>query len=175
MRHAAHRGNVHFTQRLKSLPQNPFKVIPDLVFCQKSEDLGTEVHASMMIFLSVDVTNDRRHGGIADAERSVVCLPTKFRTLLTDPSRGIRFDESNSLGQSKIRGNLNEEVEVIGRTADGLAENFFLAADAVNVVPEVWPQRRSDERSAVFGREDYMDRVLNIGVGHNQINKSPNI
>lgn len=56
---------------------------------------------------------------------------------------------------------------MIGRATDCMEEDFVVSADADDVVPEFRSERWRDAWGAIFGREDYVRDILNVGVSHN--------
>ena len=66
----------------------------------------------------LDVLLDRAGGRRAYAEGSVALLPGKFRDALADPSRRIRLDHLNRVGQGHIGGQAKQDMSMVGHAAN---------------------------------------------------------
>jgi|SRR5579871_720391 len=63
-------------------------------------------------------------------------------------------------------GNLEQEMDVVLDSADGVDEDIFVFADAGREIPEFVLKGRSDGFEAVFCGEDEVDGVFGIGMRH---------
>jgi hypothetical protein len=158
-------------QRSPRSRHNTVWIVSDVVLLQEGEQFGREIHAAMMGFLRADISDDGRQERVADAKGRVILLPRKFRTVLRHPAGRVRFDCADGFGERGVGGNFNQEVQMIGGATDRMAEDFVVVADAGDVVPEFRSERWRDARGAILGREDYVDDVLEIGMGHNELDK----
>src|SRR5260370_38795946 len=88
-----------------------------------------------MLFLILYVSNDRWHNRRTHAERPITLLPRELVPFFVRPSRRIRFDGGNCLGQRHDWRELDEEMSGILHTADGTNENPVLLATTRGVDP----------------------------------------
>src|SRR5216683_4575530 len=119
-----------------------------------------------MRFLILYVSNDRWHNRRTHAERPITLLPRELVPFFARPSRRIRFDGGNCLGQSHDWWELDQEMSVILHTADGMDENPVLLANARGVGPYLRLKIRGNGFAPILGAEHDMNYVLSVGVGH---------
>ena len=150
----------------RELAKNEFGVNVHAVFFQHGEKFGIKAQFSVMRFLIADVANDHGNNGSAHAEGRVALLPCELVAFLVGPSRGIRFDGENRLGQCQDRWNLDEEMNVIFHSAHGMNKNSVFFANTCCVGPDARLKFLGDGFAAVFGAEDNMNYVLSVCVGH---------
>jgi len=99
-------------------------------------------------------------------EGCVALLPCEWVAFLVRPARGIRFDGENRVGQGQGGWNLDEEMNVIFRSAHGVNKNVVVFANTCRVGPDLRLKFLGDGFAAVFGAEDNMNYVLRVCVGH---------
>jgi len=92
------------------------------VFFQQGNEFRLEIHPAMMLFLRLDVPDDRRNTGSTHAKRRVPLLPGKFVALFIRPPRRIRFDREHRFRQRQLLRDLDEKMNVIVCATDGVDE-----------------------------------------------------
>ena len=110
----------------------------------------------MMFILIGDVVSDRCHGRGADGERCVSLLPRKpwVATRICGPLRGSLFQIPQKVGQAMGGLQANEQVHMIGDSADALGGTAETAYGAAEVFVKRVAPRRDDQRTAFFRCED---------------------
>jgi hypothetical protein len=78
-------------------------------------------------------------------------LPCEIVALFAGPSRGIRFNGVDGIGERQGWRDLDEQMNVIVHPADGVNENFVVLADACGVGPHSGLEFFWDEFGAAFG------------------------
>ena len=123
-----------------------------------------------MFFLVGDVRSHFLPRAWADGERAVSVLPFepgKF-DLLMHPDRGSFLQFAHEIGEAMRRFQSNQQVDVIGRSADALG----CAAHAVEGAAEVFVEPRApfggNDRFTVLRREDHMIMEAEVG-GHGRL------
>ena len=91
----------------------------------------------VMLLLISDVLNNCEDIGTTYAERAVPLLPGEFATLFVGPTRRIRFDGENRLGDGQSGRYLNEKMNMDFDAADGIDVDFEFFADTCHVRPEL--------------------------------------
>ena len=129
---------------------------------QQRNPFRTEGHLSMVRLLGLDVSHNRRNQRRAHAERRVPLLPREFAPLLVGPSRRIRFDRENRLGQRQRRRNLNQQVHVIVHPAHRVNDHSVVFADASRVGPQAGLKIFRDELAAILRAENDVDSILSV-------------
>src|SRR5271155_3542280 len=119
-----------------------------------------------MRFLILNVSSDGRKIRGTHAECRIALLPCEGKAFFSCPPRGIRFHGVDGFGEREGRRDLDEEMNVIVRSADGVDENSLFFADTGRVGPEARLKILRDELGAVFGAEDGVDCVLSVRVRH---------
>jgi hypothetical protein len=134
------------------------------VFLQESKKLGVKSHFSVMRFLILDVFDRCAKKRMTYAKRAIALLPREFVALLICPSGRIRFYGLNSLGQRQARGDLDEKVNVIFDSTDGMDKDSEVLTNPCGVGPEARLKFIGEGFTAVLGAEDNVNQVLGVGV-----------
>jgi hypothetical protein len=71
-----------------------------------------------MYFLILNVSNDGWDHGMTHAERAVALLPREMFTLFAGPSRRVRFNRKDRLGERQRRRKLEKKMNVVVRSSD---------------------------------------------------------
>jgi hypothetical protein len=141
---------------VESFPQISV-VVFDSMFLQQREELFLETHFTMMLFLSFDVIDDSIQLRNAGTEGAILGLPGK-ETLIgkcfMHPFRGASLDQLHGFGDRHGRRQGEQEMNVIGDTADGQGFHFVLASDAAQIRPEAIPKLRGNERLPLLRAEN---------------------
>jgi hypothetical protein len=119
-----------------------------------------ETHFAMMYLLILDVTNDSRNVGDANAKSAVTFLPREINALLTHPFRRIGLNQVDSLGQVYARGQINKNMSVISHATDDHRENVMVAAYSGHVGPNSGQHWFRNEFAALFRAKDDVEMVL---------------
>jgi hypothetical protein len=98
----------------------------------------------------------------AHAERSVSLLPRKIEAVLTQPPRGVRFQNLNGLRNRHVGWKANQQMRMGGNPTRGQDGTSGIPADPRKVFPELWQHVLRNEISPFLGAEDAMDEK----VGH---------
>jgi hypothetical protein len=151
---------------VRHLTKNELGIKFHAVFPQESEKFLIEAHFSVMRFLILYVSNDSWSVGGTHAECRIALLPRELMTSIVCPSRGIRFDGEQRLGQGHDGRELDEEMNVVLYAANGMNENPLVFANACRIGPQSRLEFRGNGLAPVLGAEDDMDHVLGVGVRH---------
>jgi len=90
-------------RRWKLIPQIPF-VVFHIILLQQRNKFCLEIEAFVVLFLILDIFNDRIDIGTRHAKRSKTFLPRELLPeSLLDPSRRIRFYKAHRLRNAYIR------------------------------------------------------------------------
>src|SRR6202163_2191202 len=149
--------------------QKIFLVERDAVFPGQFPQFVRERDSSVMLLLSLDITTDFGHPGLTHGDAKVSNLPFEAPldlSVLVDPARGIRFDEAKRRGNSKVRLELHQQVDML-RHATDLQEDAPLAThDSTDVFIEGLSEAVLDQGDASLrGEDDVVEEVCEAG-GH---------
>src|SRR5205809_3151965 len=118
----------------------------------------------MMAFLVLYVLDYRGNIRRAHAESTVAFLPDEFLSLFAHPFGGVRLDGEDCLGEGQRGRYLKKKVDVVFHPADGVYEYLCSLADASGIRPEALLHGAGNQSAPLFGAEDHMDCILNVGV-----------
>lgn len=119
-----------------------------------------------MRFLRLYVSNGGGNKRGAHAECRIAMLPREFVTFVIGPSRGIRFDGEDRFGERQGWRKLDEEMNVVVYSTDGMQENPMVFADARDVGPHSGLKLFRNCFATMLGAEDDVNNVLGVCVGH---------
>src|SRR5258705_3093610 len=120
----------------------------------------------MMRRLALDVIHDGCLVRTAHAESPISFLPGECDSMLTDPSRGIRFQDLDRPSRSHVGRKRNEQMTMIRDAACGEHWNPEIPAYSAKVFPEPRKQFVRNNVSAFFGAEHAMNEDVRIFVSH---------
>src|SRR6185312_10853179 len=96
---------------------------------------------------------------------AVSFLPGKFADLVGHPSRRICLDGLDGLGNCNGRGELQEQMNMVLYSADGMNKYLLVFANSGGVRPEPFFHIRRNDLTSLFGAEYDVHYVLKIGMG----------
>src|ERR1700722_4284149 len=123
----------------------------------------------MVLLLILNVTNDGRSAGFADAECSVAALPGELalpRPSLLDPSRRVCLDDSHAIGHGKVGRQASQQVNMIGCAANGDGDCIELPQDAAEIGVNVGTDCVGKERRAVRRGKNNVNEKVVVGLRH---------
>jgi hypothetical protein len=126
-------------------------------------------NASMMFFLSLDVTVDLGQHRLTHRERAVSFLPLESRAVLEcsrDPAGGIRFQFTNQLRDRLVLSQLCQDVNVVSGSVDDHRDSFFVANRAAEVLMRPRADFWREPRFASLCRKDDVIQQIAIGGTH---------
>lgn len=128
-------------------------VVGDVVPAQEIDKFVGERARGVMLALRGDVVTHALDAGLADGERGVSGLPGEFgdREFLVHEPRGIGLEVAHQVGEGDDGMNGDEEVDVVGHSADGEQIALPVARDTAEVWVETGRGRVGDEWLAQLG------------------------
>src|SRR5689334_22040511 len=104
-------------------------------------DTPRETYALMVLRLSLDVLADRFPMGSAHRECAVTFLPceTTHPNLIVHPTRRNRFKLAHNISQTVRRAKANQQMHMIGNSADALGDSIRRANDSAKISVQVCP------------------------------------
>jgi hypothetical protein len=148
----------------RDLAEYELRIKIDAVFPQERDEFVVERHFLVVGFLRLNVAPDRWQDRTAHAECSIAFLPGESAALFARPSGGIRLDGKDRLRQRHGRRNLEQEMDVVSRPADGVNQDAEVLADSAGICPELRPEVGGDCVAAVLRAENNVNRVLRVYV-----------
>lgn len=118
---------------MRHLAEDKFGIKCNAMLFQQGDELFFKSAFFVMLSLIPDVLNDGGDVGTADAKRSVSLLPREFAILFVRPSRRIRFDGENCLGQRQSGRDLDKKMNVVLNAAYRMNVDVEFFANARHV------------------------------------------
>ena len=129
-----------------------------------------------MFLLGGNVFTNRRALRSADGEGAITFLPLKgaLADFIVDPPGRNTFQLAQDVGEAMGGAQTDEQMHMVGDTADGFGDAIQTMDDAAKEGVQAWAIRRSDERLAVLGGENEMIVEGEMGRGHEtMLSRSP--
>lgn len=123
-----------------------------------------KTHSLVVFLLILNVSDNLGDAGPAHAKSSIPFLPRKFSAELICPFRRICLDRSHRLSQRQDWRHLNQQMNVVLHSTNGVDEDLFVFADASDIRPHSWLKLFFYQPLALFRAEHHMHYVLRVCV-----------
>ena len=127
------------------------------MFLEQRQEFRLKGHLAIVLLLALDLLNGLVQEGHTNTEGPIFHLPTEellLRECLMHPFGGATFNELQSFGNGKSRGQRQQDVNMVWHAADFNGLHSILPGDAAQKWPEPLAQSRRDEGPAFFGAKD---------------------
>ena len=105
--------------------------------------------------------------GNAEAERSISSLPLEsLHALVFEPTRGIRLECRDRVGEFDGCRKRNAEMNVIAHSPGSDHRNAFVSSNPDEIGPELFEKRLGNSVFAVLRGPDAMDQIGRTGMRH---------
>ena len=138
---------------------------------QENLKLLEKRNASMMFFLSLDVTMNLGELRLTHCERAISFLPLEVRATLErsrNPARGIRLQLADKFRDRLVLPQFRQDVDMIGCSIDDHRDSFFVANRAAEILMRPRADFQRQPGFASFCREDDVIQQIAIGGTHSE-------
>jgi hypothetical protein len=138
---------------------------------QENLKLLEERNASMMFFLSLDVTAHLGRHRLTHRERTISFLPCESRGSFErsrNPAGGIRLELTDKFRDRLVLPQFCQDVNVIGRSVDDHRDSFFVANRAAEILMRPRADFRRQPGFASLCRKDDVIQQIAIGGTHSE-------
>ena len=147
-------------------------VVVDFVVLQIPQELGLERLLRVVLLLVGDVELKVGQDRFADRESAVADLPGEvfsFGKCVVNPAGGVGFDVAHHVGQHQRRGQLGQQMYVVGNAADANRHTPQFSDDAPQIRVQPLLQFKVNERLAMFGAENNVEVEPRERMGHESL------
>jgi hypothetical protein len=116
-------------------PENISRIVFNPVLLQQRNEFLFKRHFSVMPFLILDIPHNGRNVRLAYPEPAIPLLPCEPASLSGHPTRRICFDLIDCIGNGNGGRKLQQQMNVVFHSANGVHENVLVLANAGGVCP----------------------------------------
>jgi len=150
----------------RNSPPNVARVVVNVVFLQKGDELSLKIALSMMLILARDVRKRSANLSLSNGKRPMAFLPCEaFNAAdFVHPVRRHAFDFPHRGSYRHGRRQRQEKMDVVLSSPDCECRHSVVARNATHVGPQARLDLPSDALVALLGGEDTMHERATIGV-----------
>jgi hypothetical protein len=150
----------------RNLPPHVARIIFNVVFLEKSEELPLEIALPMVLFLACNVCQRGGYLSPSDGERRIAFLPCEVfhRAGFMHPARRCALDFSHRRCYRQRRRQRQQNMNVVLHSAYAERLHLVLARDTAHIGPQPRLDLRNNNLAPFPGGENAMKQRTTIGV-----------
>ena len=139
------------------------------IFLEKCTKLILKIHLAMMLRLSIDITNQCAQIRRPNRKRPIPSLPrepSQSRRPSLHPSRRGSLKLLNQLCDTRLAGQPNRKMNVVGNTTDSITLASGIADNCRHIGVKVRTYNVVDRLRAIFRAENQVNKQIGERLGH---------